>query len=497
MITRFPLILKEPVDEVGRRVNGRLDPARKVEFGQYMTPSTVADFMASLFRRWPSHTRLLDPGAGIGTLTEAFTAQFLEKSRAEAQLDISAYEIEPFLISYLAEHLRILKERSKAAGYNVRFTLVERDFIHEAVLASSFGARLYTHTIMNPPYKKIGGKSAYPFLLRQIGVKVVNLYTAFLAVAVALTENHGEIVAIVPRSFCNGTYFRPFRKWLLDRVAIGHIHVFERRNQTFQNDGVLQEKIIMKLQRGGAQGSVMVSESHDASLGNYSERLVPFTSIVKSGDSEHFIHIPKREQQENARLFSCTLTELGLSVSTGPVVDFRLRDYWTEFSADNAAPLLYAHHFSGGRLQWPRLHKKPNALLLNEDTRKWLLPKGWYTITKRFSSKEERRRVVAYVIDPRKLPYELYGFENHLNVIHQCKQGIKPELACGLALFLNSTIVDNHFRNFSGHTQVNATDLRSMRFPDRATLIHFGEWAGKQKTFSQKKIDSFVEAHAN
>jgi hypothetical protein len=123
------------------------------------------------------------------------------------------------------------------------------------------------------------------------------------------------------------------------------------------------------------------------------------------------------------------------------------------------------------------------------------MPRGWYCITKRFSSKEERRRLVAYVVDPDTLPQELYGFENHLNVFHSNKRGISPELAYGLSVFLNSTVVDQHFRNFSGHTQVNATDLRAMHYPDRDALIMLGEWARQQTELTQEQIDSRVREH--
>jgi hypothetical protein len=155
--------------------------------------------------------------------------------------------------------------------------------------------------------------------------------------------------------------------------------------------------------------------------------------------------------------------------------------------------LIYAHHFKGGAFTWPREHKKPNALALNDEVRKWLMPRGYYTVTKRFSAKEEKRRIVAYVLDPEFLPYEIYGFENHLNVFHSNKQGLTVDLAHGLALFLNSSIVDKEFRSFSGHTQVNSTDLRAMRYPRRDLLVRFGKWAKIRRNLDQAAIDAFVE----
>jgi hypothetical protein len=40
----------------------------------------------------------------------------------------------------------------------------------------------------------------------------------------------------------------------------------------------------------------------------------------------------------------------------------------------------------------------------------------------------------------------------------------------GLARYLNSQTVDTYFRTFSGHTQVNATDLRNLFYPSLAQL---------------------------
>lgn len=62
-----------------------------------------------------------------------------------------------------------------------------------------------------------------------------------------------------------------------------------------------------------------------------------------------------------------------------------------------------------------------------------------------------------------------------------------PEaLASGLTVYLNTTAVDEHFRRFSGHTQVNATDLKQMKYPSRKALIQLGEWALKQKYYARE-----------
>lgn len=476
-----------------RAASEKLDPQRRASLGQFMTPMLIAEFMASLFQQWPQECRLLDPGAGIGSLTQAFARRYFERI-PQGSLHLTAYEVEAVLLPTLAKTVANISA-SAPTDTLVNTKIVERDFIREVTFAVGFGSRGFTHVILNPPYKKIRADSDYRKLLRLVGVETGNLYTAFLAIAVALTDAGGEIVAILPRSFCNGTYFRPFRKWLLARAALRHIHVFESRNKAFGEDDVLQENIIIHLEKGDATGPVTLSTSHGPGFEDQLQKTVTYADIVKPGDEEQFIHVPTFDVASTGRLFTCTLDELGLDVATGPVVDFRLREHLLSEPRPESLPLLYAHHFTGGELQWPKLqHKKPNALLVNESTNKWLMPRGWYAVTKRFSAKEERRRIVSYVVDPRELPFDKYGFENHLNVVHAGKAGIEEHLARGMAVFLNSTIVDQHFRNFSGHTQVNATDLRAMKYPDKKTLIRFGKWAAKQQTMSQEEIDVIVEA---
>lgn len=211
-------------------------------------------------------------------------------------------------------------------------------------------------------------------------------------------------------------------------------------------------------------------------------------------DPESFIHIPtslKRNAIELSKSIRFSLEEIGVEVSTGPVVDFRVSDAIVPEARKGAVPLLYPGHFVGAAIEWPQqTMKRGNAIYVTGDTIRWLYPNGCYTVTRRFSSKEERRRIVANVVRPELFPdAPLLGFENHLNVFHEGKRGLPEDLAHGLAAYLNTTPVDDQFRRFNGHTQVNATDLRVMKYPSRSTLIALGKWARRQDKLTQSELD--------
>lgn len=466
-------------DVIRTRVNGTLPPHRKSALGQFMTPSILAEFMASLFDRPEEQVALLDAGAGIGSLTIAA----IQKLAPVASVD--AWEIDPVMREHLQEALAPL-----GAAHQIH----PDDFITSAVQQIAFarGAR-YTHAILNPPYKKLNSDSPHRALLRKVGIETVNLYPAFVALSVLLMKSHGQIVAIIPRSFCNGPYYKPFRRLILGRCSLDRIHVFESRNRAFKDDDVLQENVIIKLVRGKQQGHVLVSCSHDQNLSDYVERSLPFSEIVKPADPEAFIHVPTEDRDvpnESSDLFAHSLGEIGLQVSTGPVVDFRLKEYWLSDPQPNSIPLVYPHHFSGKRFDFPKQHKKPNALLDSDEVQRWLMPNACYVLVKRFSAKEEKRRIVAYVYDPANLDSKQVGFENHWNVFHSQHRGINPVLAKGFACFLNSTAIDNHFRKFSGHTQVNATDLRNMKYPSSDLLRRLGR--RYKPDLTQTEIDEII-----
>ena len=315
-------------------------------------------------------------------------------------------------------------------------------------------------------------------------------------------ETNGYLVAIIPRSFCNGPYYRPFREYILKYSAIRHIHLFASRNKAFKEDNVLQENVIIMLQKSGEQRDVTISTSTDDCFSDLSNTTYPFRQIVQPDDKNLFIHIPSSDTIDfisESKMFCHSLTDIGIQVSTGPVVDFRLKEHLRKIPEKGTVPLLYPCHFSSMRTMWPLENgKKHNAIVHNDKTMKWLFPNGFYTVVRRFSSKEEKRRIVASVACPDQFKETAFlGFENHLNVFHVDKKGISEALAKGLTVFLNSTAVDDNFRRFSGHTQVNATDLRMMKYPNQKILIRLGEWAKQQDYITTDMIDEQLEIIEN
>ena len=478
--------------------------------GQFLTPASVAQLMAGMFNRLDlPEISLLDAGAGIGSLIAAFVIQVCQQQKSTSSLRVVAYEIDPFLIRYLHQTLELCEKECEHVGISLNYEIRETDFIEDAVRLQKLGllnsamptavnyATEFTHVILNPPYLKINAHSQVRELLRSIDLETSNLYTGFMAATTQLLKPGGEFVAITPRSFCNGPYFRNFRKMFLEMMALEQVHLFESRQEAFSDDDVLQETIIIQATKQRQKSSsVIVNTSSGANDDLIMSHSVPYTALVHPDDLEQFIHIiPDNLSQQIVQkiaLLSCNLSDLGITVSTGRVVDFRAKPYLRKILEKNTVPLIYPVNLSNGYLDYPKITKKPQAIVCIQETTNILIPNEHYVLCKRFSSKEEKRRVVAVVYDANQFNYAYVGFENHLNYFHKDGRGLSLTLARGLAVYLNSTLVDAFFRLFNGHTQVNATDLRKLKYPNLSQLLSLGT-GFKEQFPSLQEIDELIE----
>jgi adenine-specific DNA-methyltransferase len=495
--------ISHTLDVVRKTVNDSTCRKERSKIGQFLTPAGIARFMAALFEREVEHVRILDAGAGAGALSAACVEALVSKKRKPLSIKAVAYESDERILQYLKKTIEQCKSACKAAGIPFQGEIRTEDYVAAAIAQTEQGlfaakGERFTHAILNPPYKKITEETTTRHLLNSAGIEVSNLYAAFVWLSARMLEPNGELVAITPRSFCNGPYFRRFRIAFLDMMSLRRIHVFESRKKAFGDDDVLQENVIYHAVRSGRKPErLVISVSEGAGFDRASSRAVPYKHVVLPGDSDAFIYLVLNDDDdrimEQMKVFTSSLDKLGLEVSTGRVVDFRAEEYLRFNPEDGTAPLIYPCNLKDGFVSWPMgSGKKPNSIVVSPQTKDLMVEAGYYILMKRFSSKEERRRVVAAIYDPHRVDTPLVGFENHLNYFHAKGKGLSSNLAKGLALYLNSSLFDKYFRLFSGHTQVNATDIRKMRYPSHEQLLRLSAHL-KHRMPNQETVDSILE----
>jgi adenine-specific DNA-methyltransferase len=478
------------VQELQQRFENSVAASHRKERGQVFTPPEVARFMASLFGTIPNKYVLLDPGAGVGALTAAFCER-IGRLRSPRTVTAHAFEDDPQLTPLLKRNLDNCKRLLSEAGHTFNYDLHDEDFI----LATSHGLngrQLFAENgfgvecdgvIMNPPYFKLRKDSAHAKLMEKIVHGQPNIYAFFMALAATLLKQNGEIVAITPRSFCNGLYFRGFRRWYFERVALDHIHNFESRTETFRHANVLQESIITKGHRlGTCSSTIAITTSFGADLANGLRRSeVPARDVIDNSSRDYVIRIPEgqddREIMQLVESFPMRFSQTGLRISTGPVVLFRATKYLlTETSDKTAVPLLHPHNVKPFATPWPLAkNSKHKAFKCCEDSLRLLVPTRNYVLIKRFSSKEEKRRLTASCLLKDDLPFPCVAIENHVNYVYHANRELTEEEVFGIAAMFNSSLIDRYFRTISGNTQVNATEIRAMNFPELKTLARIGK----------------------
>jgi adenine-specific DNA-methyltransferase len=472
--------------------------SRKI-LGQFFTGFVVSDYMASLVVKPKSKTiRILDAGAGTGILA-ASTALYCLSMGCKS-VHAVLYELDSEAVSSLKQTLNIVQclfcEQLGIFTYEIcceDFVIARPDKVNTV--------QPFDISVINPPYFKYSAKdSPYARAVADLYHGDPNIYASFMAVVMACMKAGGQMVTITPRSFTNGLYFKGFREYLLTESALSLIHIFKHRDKVFNNDNstVLQENIICYFVKGSSADTITVRSSDcDASINNAEEKHYPVHLIVDLSNDQRLIRIPESSSAasilKHAETLKTTFEGAGYFISTGRVVEHRARQYITEdTSTKNTVPLYRPHNVTPLTATWIGNHKKDVAFKLNEDHDKHTMKNGTYVLLKRFSSKDEKRRLVASVHLANMHDCELIGFGNKTNYIGVLGGELSNIEAYGLATIFNSSFMDNYFRCISGNTQVNATEIRVMKFPSRDQVKEIGKQVHKLKLFETAKIDLIV-----
>ena len=467
--------------------------------GQFFTGSVVSDYMASLVVKPKSKIiRILDAGAGTGILA-ASTALYCLNMGCKT-VHAVLYELDSEAVASLKQAMNIVKRLFCEQLGTFTYEICCEDF----VLARPDKEKTvhpFDISVINPPYFKYSAKdSPYARAVADLYHGDPNIYASFMAVVIACMKADGQIITITPRSFTNGLYFKGFREYLLTESALSLIHIFKHRDKVFNHDdsAVLQENIICYFVKGSNTDIITVRSSDcDASINNADEKQYPVHLIVDYSNDQRLIRIPESDSAasilKQAETVKTTFEGAGYFISTGRVVEHRARQYITEdTSAENTVPLYRPHNVTPLMATWIGNHKKDVAFKLNEGHTKHTMKNGTYVLLKRFSSKDEKRRLVASVHLENMHYCELIGFGNKTNYIGILGGELSTIEAYGLATVLNSSFMDKYFRCISGNTQVNATEIRVMKFPSRDQVKEIGDKSHKLRLFETAKIDLIV-----
>lgn len=473
-----------------------LDPAlhtHKRSIGQFFTPPAVAEFMVSLVDRHRGRpVRVLDPGAGTGILGVAAAHRLLAAGAPSVHL--TAIESDPEVQQGLQRATGLLREQ-----FSGRFSVEIRreDFL--ALDAPRLGVpglpRNFDLAIANPPYFKMPPREV-------LGGNAPNAYARFMEVAARTLRPDGQLVFIVPRSFASGVYFKNFRRRFHEGMALERVHVFESRRAAFKEDGVLQENIIVAYRRSERwPEKVVVSQSDSpARIAEAREHQVESTIVYDKADPAGIVHLPTGPRDDvtmrAVRSWTGSLRAFGLDISTGPVVAFRTDAMIQQPNGAATVPMLWMQHVKPGAVVWPQAGgiRKPEHILASAGAG-LLVPNRTYVLIRRFSAKEEARRLTVAPFPAGMLPCGQIGLENHLNFIHRPAGNLSLDEAYGLCAVLSSTLVDAYFRISNGNTQVNATEIRALPLPCHERLLALGaaiRAAGPALLMRQDATDQIV-----
>jgi adenine-specific DNA-methyltransferase len=362
------------------------------------------------------------------------------------------------------------------------FVIRVEDFILANMEPSLFEASpeaSFHLAILNPPYSKVRKESAHARAMKHVVHGQPNIYGFFMAVVADLLRDGGEMVAITPRSYFNGPYFKRFRKWFFDRMTARQIHIFESRTDAFHEEEVLQENVILLAEKARMTRDVLITSSAGRDFQQVDRHVLSYTKVIEDSSGDHLVRVATSGfEQEIVQAVDCLhhrFRDLPFKISTGPVVTFRSKELLRRVQSDNTAPLLWMHNVRPFMTRFPPRNGKPTHMLVSDESQKLLLPAKRYVLLKRFTAKEERRRLVAGIVETKDSYSPFIGLENHLNYVYRPDGELSKREALGLAALFNSTLIDRYFRAISGNTQVNAAEIRAMPVPPLKTICEIGK----------------------
>ncbi len=499
-------------DRLSVAYSSSVDQQHKKENGQYFTPLAVATFMASYSEFKGDCIRILDPGCGSAILSCALIEYLVLANSNLKSIKLVAYETDSDLIPTTEHSLNCLGKWGLSNDRMIEITLHAEDFIlHNANYFKETGdlfARSiepFDIVISNPPYFKLSINDR-----RAIEAKIVinghpNIYAIFMALSAKMLKENGELIFITPRSYAAGGYFKKFREFFFKLIDLEKAHLFVSRKDTFSRDKVLQETVIIKgTRRYNPATHVKISSSNGLKdLNSQRIKMFPKNDIIDLTSDEKILYLPTTDNEEAVlevfRNWKGNLLDYNIKISTGPVVAFRSWEHIREEYENGTVqmtPLFWLHNVKQMTLEWPIVKpQKGQFIVIKDKSMSILILNKNYILLRRFSTKDDKNRLIAAPYFCNSIKSDYIGVENKVNYIYRPNGHLSRNEIVGLCALLNSNLFDTYFRIFNGNVNVSATELRDMSLPPLKTIQEIGDNIILSNDFSVKNTNQIVNSY--
>ncbi len=492
-------MINEVIDQTKKFLESMPKSVRKKK-GQFFTSKETALFMAELFdlNTVEEKIEILDPGAGTGILTAAMIER-IEHCENIKTVNITCYETDESVLEALNSNLELIK---KMSSKKIIYEIIKEDYLlsqsddFEGTLFANKKPKKYDIVIGNPPYLRVLKNNEAALSMPSVVHGAPNLYFLFAAMSLFNLKNNGEMVYIIPRSWTSGAYFKAFRDYFLKNGKLEHIHLFVSRDKVFDQESVLQETMIIKVRKTQTEpDKVTISSTNSGnSFSDISNITLAYGDVVVGKDLYVFLPISKKEVNVIRRInkYKSTLPDEGLRMRTGIVVDFRQKNELRNEPGDNIVPLFYSQHIKDGRVSHQESGKEFDWIVIEKQG---LVQKNKnYVFCKRFTAKEERRRLQCGIYLAEDFPeYEKIGTQNKINYIDDFEGNeLSKSEVYGIYALFNSTLFDIYYRILNGSTQVNSTEINSIPVPSREVIRKIGDALRNSPSLSTEECDKVI-----
>lgn len=420
--------------------------------GQFFTPLTVANFMASKAAMKKKSISILEPGAGNGLLTSAVVKYCIENNLCKS-FYIEFVENDSHVLPLLEKTTELIKEYVYKNQGKVNI-----DILAENYITTNKIQKKYDIIICNPPYRKVRKDSEEAECMAAYVYGQPNLYSLFMCRAMQNLKDGGKFVFITPRSWASGKYYKVIRKFLLENLNLTDLLLFEKREGVFDKEDVLQETLITIGKKGKIQTKYINLYNESVSC------MQVLAKDIKGVGDDSYLLLPMNNNDVQTiyrmSMIKDTFESLGYCFKTGPVVEFRNKEALSLCEKDGYIPMFRSANIVNGECVFPVITEK--AQYVNGAEQKLRLLNMYTVLLRRLSAKEEKRRLQSCVYYKNK-ECEYITVENHVNyLVHTDGSSLSKDEAEWINEILMSDDYDAYYRMVNGSTQVNASEINKM-----------------------------------